>query len=186
LVRGRIDILAKRFNLDEGTAQFQGDFLPYLRFVTSSNTNAGTARVILEGPADDPEITFESTPAAPQDEVLAQLLFGADLSDISPFQAVQLANAVSVLAGGKGIGLVGNLRKGFGLDDLDITTTDSGETAVRAGKYISEDIYTDITASANGESEISLNFDLTDSLKAKGTVEANGDTGLGIFFERDY
>ena len=186
LLRGRIDILAKRFQLDEGIAEFQGDFIPYLRFVTTSTTRNGTASVILEGPADDPEITFESTPAAPQDEVLAQLLFGADLSDISAFQAVQLANAVAVLSGGKSIGLVSNLREGFGLDDFDITTTDSGETAVRAGKYISEDIYTDITAAGNGQSEISLNFDLTDSLKAKGTVQSDGTTGLGIFFERDY
>lgn len=41
LIRGRLDILGKRFLLDEGSVQFQGDFIPYIRFVTSTDTEAG-------------------------------------------------------------------------------------------------------------------------------------------------
>lgn len=186
LLRGRLDILGKRFDLREGSARFQGDLVPFIRFVSATDTPQGEVRVVVEGPADSPVVTFESTPAQPQDEVLAQLLFGRNISEISPFQALQLASAVATLAGRGGDGIIGNLRDGFGLDDLDVTTTDSGATALRVGKYISDNIYTDVTAASDGRAEISLNIDITESLKARGKVGSAGDTSIGIFFEKDY
>ncbi|MCX7560756.1 translocation/assembly module TamB domain-containing protein [Sulfitobacter sp. F26204] len=186
LLRGRLDILGKRFDLVEGAIQFQGDLVPYIRFVSSTTTATGEVRVVVQGPADAPEVTFEATPEAPQDEVLAQLLFGRNLSEISPIQALQLANAVATLAGRGGTGVIANLRSNFGLDDLDVTTTDSGATAVRAGKYISENIYTDVTAASDGTGEVSLNLDITTHLKGKATLGSDGNSGIGIFFEKDY
>ncbi|AXI47333.1 translocation/assembly module TamB [Sulfitobacter sp. SK012] len=185
LLRGRLDILGKRFDLVEGAIDFQGGLVPYLRFVSSSTTDVGEVRVIVEGPADEPEITFESTPAAPEDEVLAQLLFGTNISDISAFQALQLANAVATLAGG-GSQVVGNLRDSFGLDDLNVSTNSEGETELSVGKYLTEDIYTDVTASSDGTTDLSLNLDLTDNLKARATVGSDDSSSIGIFFERDY
>jgi translocation and assembly module TamB len=186
LIRGRLDILGKRFDLNEGAVQFQGDLVPYLRFVTATATQTGEVRIIIEGPATAPEVSFESTPASPQDEVLAQLLFGRNISEISAFQALQLASAVATLAGRGGAGVISNLRTGFGLDDLDVTTTDSGATAVRAGKYISDNVYTDVTAASDGTADISINLDISKNLTAKGTVHSDGNTGIGIFFEKDY
>jgi translocation and assembly module TamB len=118
--------------------------------------------------------------------VLAQLLFGRNLSEISAFQALQLANAVATLAGRGGVGLVGNLRDRFGLDDLDVTTTDSGETALRVGKYLTDNVYTDVTAASDGTGEVSLNIDLTPSLKGKATLGSDGNSSIGVFFEKDY
>ncbi len=186
LIRGRLDILGKRFDLIEGSTQFQGSLTPYIRFVTQTNTSTGTAGVIVDGPADAPEVQFVADPIVPQDEVLAQLLFGRDISQISAFQALQLANAVATLAGGGGAGIISGLRDGFGLDDLDITTTDEGQTAVRVGKYLSENVYTDVTAASDGSAEVSLNLDISPSLTAKGTAGTDGNTGVGLFFERDY
>lgn len=186
LLRGRLDILGKRFDLREGSIQFQGDLVPFIRFVSATDTQTGEARVVVEGPADQPEVSFESTPEAPQDEVLAQLLFGRNIGDISAFQALQLASAVATLAGRGGAGVISNLRDGFGLDDLDVTTTDNGATAVRAGKYISENVYSDVTAASDGTADVSLNIDLTPNLKGKATLGSDGDTGIGIFFEKDY
>ncbi|MEM6305371.1 MAG: translocation/assembly module TamB domain-containing protein [Pseudomonadota bacterium] len=186
LLRGRLDILGKRFDLREGAILFQGTLVPFLRFVSATSTSAGEARVIVEGPADDPDVRFEATPEAPQDEVLAQLLFGRNLSQISAFQALQLAGAVATLAGRGGNGIIGNLRDGFGLDDLDVTTTDTGATELRVGKYISDNVYTDVTASSDGEAEVSINLDITESLTARGALKSDGNTSIGIFFERDY
>ena len=186
LIRGRLDILGKRFLLDEGAVQFQGDLIPYIRFVTSTDTKTGEVRVIVSGPANEPEVTFESTPAAPQDEVLSQLLFGRNISEISAFQALQLASAVATLAGRGGDGIIGNLREGFGLDDLDVTTTDDGATALRLGKYLTDNVYTDVTAASDGTGEVSLNLDITESLTAKGTLGSDGNSSIGIFFEKDY
>ena len=57
---------------------------------------------------------------------------------------------------------------------------------MRAGKYLSENIYTDVTVSSDGSTEINFNLDITDEVTAKGTVNAGGETGIGIFLERDY
>ena len=152
----------------------------------AQETNAGEVRVIVEGPADAPVVTFESTPEAPQDEVLAQLLFGRKISEISAFQALQLASAVATLAGRGGGGIISNLREGFGLDDLDVTTTDSGATALRLGKYLTDNVYSDVTATSDGTAEVSLNLDISPSLKGKATLGSDGNSSIGLFFQNDY
>ncbi|MEL7178867.1 MAG: translocation/assembly module TamB domain-containing protein [Pseudomonadota bacterium] len=186
LIRGRIDILQQRFQLSEGTATLQGDFDPFIRLVATTETDTGTViSIIVEGPAGEPEVTFTSVPELPQDEVLSQLIFGRDLQSISPLQAVQLASAISTLAG-RGGGTLGNLRESIGLDDFDVTTDDEGNAAVRAGAYLSENVYTDVTVTSEGDTEINLNLDITNEITAKGSVDQDGETGIGLFFERDY
>lgn len=186
LLRGRIDILQQRFDLTEGVATLQGDFDPYIRLVATTQTDNGTTiNIIVEGPAGSPEVRFESVPDLPQDEVLSQLIFGRDLDSISLLQAVQLASAISTLAG-RGGGAVDRLRDNIGLDDFDVTTDEEGATAVRAGKYLSENIYTDVIVTSEGDTEINLNLDITDEITAKGSVDQDGGTSVGVFFERDY
>ena len=67
-----------------------------------------------------------------------------------------------------------------------MTTTESGEAAVRAGAYLNENLYTDVTVDSAGESQLNLNLDFTPSLTVKGGVTSEGETSIGIFFERDY
>jgi translocation and assembly module TamB len=186
LVRGRLDILNQRFTLDEGRIQMSGSFDPVLRFVAETQSNGITVRVILDGPASSPEISFASSPELPEDEVLAQLLFGRNLSNLSALQALELANAVAVLAGRRGVGLLSRLRDSFGLDDLDVSQTEDGGTAVRAGKYISDNVYSDVVVESGGRAEINLNLDVTSDITARGSVDNTGNSSLGIFFERDY
>jgi autotransporter translocation and assembly factor TamB len=185
LIRGRLDILGQRLTLTEGRISLRGNFEPYLRLVAQTEANDVELFIILEGPAAAPEISFESQPELPEDEVLAQLLFGRSITDISPLQAARLASAVATLAG-RGDGVVSRLREEFGLDDFDITTDDDGNLALRAGAYLSENVYSDVTVSATGDTEVNLNLDLTPSLTARGSVTTSGETSLGIFFERDY
>ena len=186
LIRGRLNLLGQRFDLVSGTTEFQGGLTPYIRFVTNTKTSNGTASIVIEGPADEPEVTFMSDPAAPQDEVISQILFGRELSQISAFQALQLADAVASLAGRSGQGVIAGLRDGFGFDNLDISTGDDGQTQVTVGKYISDNLYTDFTAGSDGVGEVSLNLDISPSLTAKGTAGSDGNSGIGLFFEKDY
>lgn len=186
LIRGRVDVLTKRFVLDEGQITLQGNFDPYLRFVASTRTASGTASIVIEGPASNPNVGFSSVPEAPEDEVLAQIFFGRDLSKLSAFQALQLASAVATLAGTGGEGIVSKLRRGFGLDDLDITTDEQGNTGLRLGKYISDNVYTDVTVGNDNTAGVSINIDLSPSVTARGQVKSNGNSSVGIYFEKDY
>ncbi|WP_208353014.1 translocation/assembly module TamB domain-containing protein [Pseudaestuariivita rosea] len=186
LIRGRLDILQQRFQLDEGWAQLQGDFDPVIRLVATTETETGTASIVVSGLASAPEVSFESSPPLPQDEILAQLFFGRNIESLSALQALQLASAVATLAGQGDGGVVSRLRQNIGLDDLDVTSDAEGNTAVRAGTYITENIYTDVTVGSQGDTEINLNLDVTDNITVKGSVNDDGGTGIGLFFERDY
>jgi len=187
LIRGRISILGTRLDLTEGSATLQGDFDPFLRLRAESRAGAYRIIISVEGPASEPEISLSSDPFLPEDEILAQLLFGRSVSALSPVQLLQLADAASSLAGGSTDGgLLSNIREGLGLDDLDLQTDEEGNAAVRAGRYLSDNIYTDVTIGAEGESELSLNIDLTPDITARGSFSSDGSSGLGVFFERDY
>jgi translocation and assembly module TamB len=185
LRRGRLDILGKRLTLTEGRVTMQGSLDPWLRFVAETEIDSTDVQVIIEGLASAPEVTFASNPDLPQEEIVARLIFGRGLDDISPLQAAQLASAVATLSGGGG-DLVGRLRGGLGLADLDVSQTADGDTQVSAGAYISEKVYTEVTADSAGKQRINLNLDLTGSLTVKGGASNDGDSGIGIFFERDY
>ncbi|THH35719.1 hypothetical protein E4Z66_11565 [Aliishimia ponticola] len=186
LVRGRMDILGKRIDLIEGYAQLRGGLDPAIYLLAQTDSGDIVINITVEGTASSPEISVSSTPDLPQDEVFAQLLFGKDLTEISAFQALRIASAVATLLGKGGDGIVSQLREGFGLDDLDVVTNDDGTTAVRAGKYISENVYSDVTTSSDGDTEINLNLDVSPNLTLRGSAGSDGQTGLGIFFEKDY
>jgi translocation and assembly module TamB len=93
---------------------------------------------------------------------------------------------VQTLAGRGGEGLVAKLRRGFGLDDLDLSTAEDGTASLTAGKYISRNTYTEVEVDQEGRSTISLNLDVTENLTLRGQVDSAGDTGIGIFLEKDY
>lgn len=185
LIRGRLDVLGNRFTLNEGFANLQGDLVPFVRLVASTERNGITARIVLEGRANSPEIRFESVPELPEEEVVALLLFGRGLQTLSVFQAAQLASSLATLSG-RSEGIMEKLRRNLGVDDLDVRTNDKGETSLRVGRYLTENVYTDIEVKPQGDSEVSINIDLSPSLTARGRVDTAGRSSVGLFFERDY
>ncbi|PWU75334.1 translocation and assembly module protein TamB [Ochrobactrum sp. POC9] len=186
MIRGRIGILGQRITFDEGHVTLVGDLNPQLNFVARSEGNEITAIVTVTGTVDNLDIKFSSTPELPQDEVLAQLIFKRSIGELSAFQIAQLAAAAAELAGGSNNSLMNKLRAGTGLDDLDVVTDDKGQTAVRAGRYIRDNIYLGVEAGSGGSTKGTVNLDITRNLKAKGALGAEGDSSGGIFYEKDY
>ena len=186
LIRGRLEILGKRLNLSEALLQLEGELVPFIRIIASTENDGITSGVVIEGRATEPKVTFTSSPALPEEEVLAQLLFGQSLQNLSALQALQLSNAVATLAGRGGEGVVGRLRKGFGLDNLDVKTDAAGGVSLTAGKYISKNIYSEVTVDQAGQSQINLNLDVTKSITLRGRASSDGSTGLGIVLEKNY
>ena len=186
MIRGRIGILGQRITFDEGHVTLVGDLNPQLNFVARSEGNEITAIVTVTGTVDNLDIKFSSTPELPQDEVLAQLIFKRSIGELSAFQIAQLAAAAAELAGGSNNSLMNKLRAGTGLDDLDVVTDEKGQTAVRAGRYIRDNIYLGVEAGSGGSTKGTINLDITRNLKAKGALGAEGDSSGGIFYEKDY
>jgi len=186
LIRGRLNIIGRRINLDEGRITLAGDFDPLLDFIASVETDDDVRAIIrLEGRASDLAVTFSSEPALPEDEVLARIIFGRSLSDLSPAQIVRLASIAGELTGGNAPSLVDGIREQTGLDDVEIVTDDGGGAAVRAGRYINDNIYLGVEAGENG-GEATVNLDINENIKLRGSVGSGGESEIGVFFERDY
>jgi translocation and assembly module TamB len=186
LIRGRLSILGQRITFDEGTVTLVGDLDPFINFVARSGGNDITVFITVSGRVSDPDISFSSQPELPEDEVLARLIFNRGINELSPFQIAQLAAAAAELAGGSNTSLLGSLRSATGLDDIDIVTDPEGNPALRAGRYIQDNIYLGVEAGAGGSTRATINLDITDNLKARGSVGTGGDSGAGIFYEKDY
>ncbi|MFU0504500.1 translocation/assembly module TamB domain-containing protein [Pseudaminobacter sp. NGMCC 1.201702] len=186
LIRGRLGILGQRITFDEGTVTLVGDLDPFLNFVARSGGNDITVFITVTGRASDIAVEFSSQPELPQDEVLARLIFNRGINELSAFQIAQLAAAAAELAGGSDTSLLGSLRGATGLDDLDVVTDSEGNAALRAGRYIQDNIYLGVEAGAHGSTRGTVNLDITDDLKARGAVGTGGDSSLGIFYEKDY
>lgn len=185
LIRGRIVILTQRIEFRQGSVTLIGDLNPTIYFVAETTANSITARVVVSGQANDPQITLESTPELPQDEVLAQIIFGRSINDLSAFQLAQLAAAAAELAGGgSGPGLLEQIRVFAGLDNLEIVTDDSGNTSAEAGRYIADNIYLGVRAGARS-SGVTVNLDVTRNVKVRAEALTD-ETTLGIFFEHEY
>lgn len=188
LVRGRLDFLGRRLTIEDAGIFLRGGLVPILQVRAVSEARSDSdieAFILIDGPISRPEITFESDPPLPEDEVLAQLLFGTSIEDISALQAAQLAAAVASLTG-SGPNVIGGLRSGLGIDDLDVRTDAEGNTAVTAGAYLSENVYADVTTRGDGETELSINLDITDTVTVTGSTDNQGESTIGIFFLRDY
>jgi len=186
LRRGRIVLIGQRIEFQEGSLQLVGDLDPRVNFVARTRSEDVTAIVTVSGRVSSPEITFSSEPALPEDEVLSRILFNRATQSLSPFQAAQLAAAAAELAGGGGDGVLAQLRNSIGLDDLDIITDEQGDAALRAGRYVSEDVYVDVQTDSAGDSKVELTYEINERLTARGSVATDGNTVLGIFFERDF
>ncbi|RFC65399.1 hypothetical protein DYI37_06140 [Fulvimarina endophytica] len=183
LIRGRFGILGKRLDFTEGRLTFTGNLVPTLDLLARSTSGDVTVFIAVTGPADDPSFTFSSNPSLPQDEVLARLIFNQGTSELSPLQIAQLAEAAASLAGiGGSTGLLENLRSQLGVDDLDISTTADGETAVGVGKYINDNIYLGVDSTGR----VSVDLNLGAGLKARGSVNAEGSGEVGVFYEGEF
>ena len=186
LIRGRLDIVGRRLVLSEAQILLEGAFVPRINILATTEGDDSISTLRISGPALDPVLTLASSPALPQEEVLAQLLFGERLQTLSTFQAIQLATAVRTLVGKGGEGLIGNLRNKTGLDNLDIKTDETGTKGVSAGKYLSEKIYSEVSIDQTGKTQIDLNLDIQPHITLKAKASSDGDTGVGLFLERNY
>lgn len=183
--RGRIVILAKRLDFTDGDITFGGGLIPVLNMEASTTSAQTTITVDVTGLANDPTITFSSSPALPQDEVLARLIFGQSMSRLSPLQIAQLADAVTQLAGGGSTSLLETLRSNLGVDDLDINTDETGQTTVSVGRYINNRTYVQIEQGGAAGAQATINLDVGRGVKLKAGAGTEGGTA-GIFYEREY
>ncbi|MGI9505682.1 MAG: translocation/assembly module TamB domain-containing protein, partial [Geminicoccaceae bacterium] len=188
--KGFFDFLDKRFDLARGEIVFSGSTPPnpIVALEARAEDDDFTAIIKLNGPADDPELVLSSEPVLPDDEVLARLLFNRQLSEIGPVEAGKLALAANKLrGGGGGFDAFGEIRNILRIDTLDVVSDEEGETAVKAGKYLDDDVYVEVEKGAGDESgRARVEIEVLPNIAIEAETSENADTGVGVKWKLDY
>ncbi len=192
LVRGVYEFSGRQFTLDRGVIRFAGEVPanPALDIAANADATGLSASIRVTGPAQKPEISFASTPALPQDELLSRLLFGTSITKLSAPEALQLAGAVASLnSTGGGLNPINALRRVAGLDRLRILPADTvvgRTTSVAAGKFITRKLYAEIVTDGAGYSATQIEFQVTRWLSILSTISTIGRQSVNVRVSKDY
>jgi len=189
--RGSLEILNNRFVFRQGLVDFNGAYppLPSLNIEAIASSSTGEAIIRIKGMADDPQLELSHNPNRPQDEILSSLLFKEGTKSISPMQAIQLAEVVTMLASGglKNIDTLGRLQTGLGLDRLNLGGNNLDTASVKAGKYITDKIYLEVKQGLQSESSTAtVEVDLLPDIKAEVQFNRASNSSVGIKWKHDY
>lgn len=186
MIRGEIELMGQRLNLDTGTATLNGSLQPLLDFTASTNIDKIAININLSGPSTNMKLILSSSPDLPQDEILAHLLFLHDLKQLSPLQLTQIISTLAQFSGEQDIDILGHIRQASGLANLDINSDADGEIGISAGRYLTPSTYINLSANQKGKTSATLNWDLSHNIKTKASLSSDNNNSAGIFFEKDY
>lgn len=195
IVRGTYEFLGKTLALSQGHIRFDRGTLtdPSLELDATQTAPTLTTTVHVRGAASAPVITFDSSPALPQDEIIARMLFGHGMSQLSPVESVQLAAALASLVSDSDTpDIKGKIRRTLGLDTLDITSTTTNpdgtqSSALKAGKYITDDVFLHVQQGLTPQSQAAgLEVRLTPTISLESSIGAGAQTDLSVKVQRDY
>ena len=201
VVRGTFLCLSRTFKVISGQISFDGATppVPFLNINTQVNAGEITAQVDVAGPADAFKLKLSSQPSLPQDEIMAQILFGQSVAKLNTFQALQLAYSVNQLAGGYGPDLMGKTRNFLGLDRLDFSGGDedgkknsdgsdnSTGPSVTMGKYVTDRVYVGIEQDVtDAKQDVIVEVNVTPNFTAGSKAGTRSGAGLGFSWNYDY
>lgn len=191
-IRGTVVLLSRSFRLVDGEIMLDGllPIDPALRLVAEYTRPELTAQVHLRGNLSNLRLQLESMPPMPQDEIIAQVLFGRNLDSISTLQMLQVARAAAGLSQGRGVDVVDRMRTRLGVDQLGLRESSTGaanETEVAAGKYLSERAFVEVSqALSTGGAKIRAEYQITPHFAVETDAGTGMRPGFGITWRRDY
>jgi translocation and assembly module TamB len=191
--RGDFSLAGTTLTFTRGAIGFNGSGVtgkidPTLDFQADSIANGIVATLHITGYADAPKIALSSVPDLPQDEIVAQLLFGTNIKQLSPFQLAEIGAALAELSGVVGgEGPLGTFRKRLGLDRLSVGGGTGGGASVEAGRYVAKGVYVGTKQGAGGAggTQVQVQIDLTRHLKLNAALGSGGATAQGATPEND-
>lgn len=191
VIRGDYSFAGTRFEMTRGAISFDENVPvdPRLDIEAETESEGLDVAVKVQGSALQPEITFQSTPALPEEEILARLLFGGSITELSATDVLQLGSALASLRGGGGLDPINRLRTAIGLDRLRIVSADPAigrATSIALGKNIGRKFYVEIITDGRGYSATQAEFRITSWLSILGSISTIGRESIVAKASKDY
>ncbi|MEM9014178.1 MAG: translocation/assembly module TamB domain-containing protein [Pseudomonadota bacterium] len=194
LRNGWLDFSGRRFDLTNGEITFDrlSPNNPILALAAEYETDTDlVARISISGRAAEPRVELTSVPSLPAEDVMAVVLFGKPMAELSAIESLQTAQALASLSGiglFTGPGVVGALREATGLDLLNVDLDpEQGVGSLTAGKYIADGVFVSATQDAAGkDGSVSIQYELTDNIVVESELQQNGDQTVSANWQRDF
>lgn len=163
LIKGEYLFAGRVFELTQGEVAFTDkvNLSSYLNLTGTLALQDTTVIAHLRGPLLSPSLILESMPHLPTSSLLSLILFDQDISEISPFQLMQIAQTLVSMSGGAGPDVLESIRKSLGVDRLSIVPAKDGGDAisVQIGKYLIRGVMVTLIQGASS-SQIQVEVDL--------------------------
>ena len=144
IVEGRYRAYGQRLDIENGRLLFTGGPLtnPGLDMRAVRRTNDVTAGIKVRGRLQQPQLELFSIPAMGQTDTLSYLLLGRPMESASGEEGAMMAQAALALGLAGGDRLARTIGDRFGLDEMRVESSDSGDQAsLVVGRYLSPRLY---------------------------------------------
>ncbi|MFP4611574.1 MAG: translocation/assembly module TamB domain-containing protein, partial [Thiohalophilus sp.] len=187
VVEGRYSAYGQRLNVEHGRLLYTGGPVgnPGLDLRAVREVNDVTAGIRVRGSLNQPDVELFSSPAMGQTDTLAYLMLGRPLETASGEEGSMMAKAALALSLSGGDSLARQIGDRFGLDEMRVEASDTGEQAsLVMGRYLAPRLYVSygvgIVESFN---TLSVRYQLSDRWYIKG--ESGEHQSADILFTID-
>lgn len=192
LLRGTFNFAGKTFSLSKGEILFsdKNGQSAFIDLQGNLNLPDLTVIAVLRGSLLSPQLTFQSIPPLPTSSILAKVLFGKDISEITALQAIQLAQTIITLSGTGGMDVLETIRKSLGLDRFNIISAEKNEKNpdeifVEIGKYIVKGVMITLTQGATS-SKVTVEVELKNGFILQGETDQNQEGRFSLKWNYNY
>lgn len=181
VVRGTYEFGGKRFSFDPSGYATLDTSPERIRLNLSARREDAdiTAVINVTGTAAMPRIELTSEPELPQDEILARVLFGRSVTQLSAIEAAQLASSVASLAGGGGLDVLGGLRQLAQLDSLSFSG-DGTDLMISGGRRIGKNLFLEVQSGGRNGPAINVEWQVRNNVAVTSTMEGDGDAIISV------
>ena len=191
IVRGHATLFGKKFDLQSGEITFTGSeaINPLLNVTATHRVSRYTVYINLEGESQAPQITLSSDPELEQQDIISLLLFGRTSDRLTASEgslSEQAQGAVASAVAGAAANAIG---RALGIDSLSIRTGNSSdEVRVRAGQYITQDLFLSIEPQFGREGGITIGIEksLSRHLLLRATGSELGESAIDFLWRSDH
>lgn len=187
-VRGVANVAGKSFTVKPGHITFTGGrtINPSLDIPADYTTQGYTVTATVSGTADKPQLVLSSVPALSQSDIVAVLMFGKPISQLSTSQQGALQQEAVSLAGGYAAAQLGEaVAESLGLQGLGVSVSQEG---VGLGHYLTENLYisasqgtTDVTSR-----KAAVSYYLTHGLQIDTSASTTQGNEIDLSWKKEY
>lgn len=140
---GSYALYGQRLTIENGKLLFLGNPLnPAVDIRAERQTPNAMVGLQMNGTIRNLQAQLFSVPGLPESEVLSLLVTGRSFQNTGNQEGANMLNAIALLSLEKGNGLTNSVRRGLGLDMVDISTSeDYRDSALGLGKYLRPNLF---------------------------------------------